>query len=149
MEGHGRGCTVQRQHQDAERNLQQGHSRVPEPEPKCAQPKVRSRSPTYLLASGTWPLELQDCPGDHDQWGRSQLWGGRDEDGGRQPWTPLFTTLPETGSLIWLLTWAHKRRASHHGRNHCGCSSCPGLQGLLNLLGRRSPGSEMLAPLPG
>lgn len=49
-------------------------------------------------------------------------------------WAPLFTTLPETGPLILLLTWAHKRRASHHRRNYCGCSSCPGLQGLLDLL---------------
>lgn len=58
---------------------------------KCAWPKVRSWSPTYLLASGTWPLEPQDCPGDHDRQGQSQLWGGRDEDGGRQPLgTPFY-----------------------------------------------------------
>lgn len=37
----------------------------------------------YLLAAGTWLLELLDCPGDSDHQGQSQLLEGRDKDGGR------------------------------------------------------------------
>lgn len=36
----------------------------------------------YLLAAGTWLLELLDCPGDSDHQGQSQLLEGRDKDGG-------------------------------------------------------------------
>lgn len=52
----------------------------------------------------------------------------------------LFTTLSDFLVPLphhSLLTWAHKRWATHHGRNHCGCCSCSGLQSLLDLWGRR------------
>ena len=48
----------------------------------------------YLLASGTWLLELLDCLGDSDHQGQSQLLEGRDKDGGRLSWASLLTTLP-------------------------------------------------------
>ena len=55
--------------------------------------------------------------------------GGR----GGESQASLFTTLLPS-SHHSLLTWTHKRRATHHGRNHCGCSGCSGLQSLLDLL---------------
>lgn len=62
---------------------------------------------------------------------------GSDEDGGEEgrgeSQASLFTTLLPS-SHHSLLTWTHKRWATHHGRNHCGCSSCSGLQSLLDLL---------------
>ena len=54
--------------------------------------------------------------------------GGR----GGESQASLFTTLLPS-SHHSLLTWTHKRRATHHGRNHCGCSGCSGLQSLLDL----------------
>lgn len=43
---------------------------------KHAWSNVGSWSSTHLLVSGTWLLEPQDCPGDCDRQGQSQLWGG-------------------------------------------------------------------------
>lgn len=104
---------------------------------------------TYLLAAGTWLLEPLDCPGDSDHQGQSQLlggewWGWRGRGG--ESHASLFTTLLPS-SHHSLLTWTHKRWATHHGRNHCGCSGCSGLQSLLDLLdGGWGEGSDSVPP---
>lgn len=64
---------------------------------KHAWPNVKPCSPTYLLASGTWPLEPQDCLGEHDQQGQSQLWGGQMRMVGGKLWLSLLPTLPDPG----------------------------------------------------